>query len=164
MKVVGPLHKSDVGAVSLSIPNEAKVASEYHRLMQVKDAQGILIQPMLSGRELFIGAIREEKFGHTIMCGLGGIFIEVVKDVQAAISPVDNKEALNMIHKLRSYKIFQGVRGQKGINENRYAEIITRVSALLEAAPEINEMDLNPLMGNDKDVIAVDARISIEKH
>jgi acetyltransferase len=112
---------------------------------------------------LFIGATKEDKFGHMILCGMGGIFIEVLKDVQAALVPVLKKEAMYMIRNLKSYKIIQGVRGQEGVNEDKFGEIITRLSALLIAAPEITEMDLNPLLGKAEKVIAVDARICIKK-
>ncbi len=163
MKVVGPLHKSDVGGVTLNVNSIEQVKSEFTRLMQIKDASKVLIQNMLSGRELFIGAKYEPKFGHIILCGLGGIFIEVLKDVNNALSPVSNTEAHEMIQNLKSYKLIQGVRGQEGVNEDMFAEIICRVSALLNAAPEIIEMDLNPLLGKADSITAVDARIRIEK-
>ena len=95
--------------------------------------------------------------------GLGGIFIEVLKDVQSALAPVSVDEAKDLLTKLRGYKILQGVRGQQPVNIDVYAEQIARVSALVMAEPEIAEMDLNPLLGNPKNVVAVDARIRIEK-
>ena len=95
--------------------------------------------------------------------GLGGIFIEVLKDVQNALAPISTEEAKSMMKNLRGYKILQGVRGQQPVNIDIYAEQIARVSALVMAAPEIAEMDLNPLLGNPKNVVAVDARIRIEK-
>ncbi|MDD3568353.1 MAG: acetate--CoA ligase family protein, partial [Bacteroidales bacterium] len=97
------------------------------------------------------------------LCGLGGIFIEVLKDVNAGITPIAQSEALDLIHRLKSYKILQGVRGQEPVNEQHLAEIVTRVSALVTIAPEIFEMDLNPLLGRKDRVVAVDARIRIEK-
>ncbi|OYT16087.1 MAG: hypothetical protein B7C24_09635 [Bacteroidetes bacterium 4572_77] len=121
------------------------------------------MQPMLSGTELFVGAKKEEKFGHMVLCGLGGIFIEVLKDVQNALVPLSTEEALKMIKSLKSYKIIEGVRGQKGINQDDFAEILVRLSALLQVAPEIAELDLNPLLATSEKIIAVDARIRIEK-
>ncbi|MDD2564601.1 MAG: acetate--CoA ligase family protein, partial [Salinivirgaceae bacterium] len=100
---------------------------------------------------------------HMILCGMGGIFIEVLKDVQSDITPVSQPEAESMIKRLRSYKIFQGVRGQEPISEKNFATIITKVAALCQAAPEIFEMDLNPLLGRGEKIVAVDARIRIEK-
>ena len=163
MKVVGPVHKSDVGGVVLNVKTPEVVASEFNRMIKIKDTTAILIQPMLSGVELFVGAKHEDKFGHMVLCGLGGIFIEVLKDVNAGITPVAHSEALDLIHRLKGYKILQGVRGQEPVNEDHLAEIVTRVSALVTAAPEIFEMDLNPLLGRKDKVVAVDARIRIEK-
>jgi len=164
MKVVGPVHKSDVGGVSLNVNDEETVRKEFERMMQIDDTTGILIQPMLQGTEIFIGANKEPKFGHMVMCGLGGIFIEVLRDVSSALAPVGQTEALEMIRSLRSYGIIQGTRGQEGINEQAFAETITRISALVAEAPEIAEMDLNPLLGNPSEVVAVDARIRIDKN
>jgi acetyltransferase len=163
MKVVGPVHKSDVGGVVLNVKNSEQAAAEFRRMIVIKDTTAILIQPMLSGTELFVGAKYEPKFGHMILCGLGGIFIEVLKDVTAGLAPIAESEALAMIRGLKSYKIIQGVRGQEGIDENKIAEVIVRLSALLQAAPEIIELDFNPLLGKGSNVIAVDARIRIEK-
>jgi len=163
MKVVGPVHKSDVGGVVLNVKDEATVIAEFERMIQIKDTTAILMQPMLSGTELFAGAKYEDTFGHLILAGMGGIFIEVLKDVSSSLSPLDKDEAFRMIRNLQSYKIIQGVRGQAGINEDIFADIILRLSALMHYAPEIVEMDLNPLLGTAEKVVAVDARIRIEK-
>ncbi len=162
-KVVGPVHKSDVGGVVLHIKNEQHLALEFDRMMQIPDAHSIMVQPMLKGIELFIGAKYEEKFGHVVLCGLGGIFVEVLGDVSSGLAPLSYEEAHSMIRSLRAYKIIQGTRGQKGVNEVKFAEIIVRLSTLLRFATEIKEMDMNPLLATEKNVIAVDARIRIEK-
>ena len=163
MKVVGPVHKSDVGGVTLNVRDIETVASEFDRLMAIKDTYAVEMYPMLDGTEVYIGAIRDDKFGHQVFFGLGGIFIEVLKDVQSAFAPITAAEAKDMLSNLRGYKILQGVRGQEPVNIDIYAEQIARVSALVLAAPEIAEMDLNPLLGTPKAVVAVDARIRIEK-
>lgn len=163
MKVVGPVHKSDVGGVTLNVKDEETVRSEFKRMMQIKDTYAVMLAQMLSGTEVFIGAKREEKFGHMVLCGLGGIFIEVLKDVKASLAPISTEEAHEMIQGLNSYGIIKGVRGQEPVNEDRFAEAVTRVAALMKVAPEIFEMDLNPLLGNKDAVTAVDARIRIEK-
>lgn len=162
-KVVGPVHKSDVGGVVLNIKSEQHLALEFDRMMQIPGARSVMVQPMLKGTELFIGAKYEEKFGHVVLCGLGGIFVEVLKDVSSGLAPLSYDEAYSMIHSLRAYKIIQGTRGQKGVNEDKFAEIIVRLSTLLRFATEIKEMDINPLLATEKHVIAVDARIRIEK-
>ena len=162
-KVVGPVHKSDVGGVTLNIRTPEHLALEFDRMIQIQDATGVMVQKMLRGTELFIGAKYEQRFGHVVLCGLGGIFVEVLKDVQSGLAPLSYNEAYSMIHSLRGYKIIKGTRGQKGLNEQKYAEIIVRLSTLLRFATEIKEMDINPLLADDKDVVAVDARILIEK-
>ena len=162
-KVVGPVHKSDVGGVTLNIRTPEHLALEFDRMMKIKDATGVMVQKMLKGTELFIGAKYEQRFGHVVLCGLGGIFVEVLKDVSSGLAPLSYGEAYSMIHSLRGYKIIKGTRGQKGLNEQRYAEIIVRLSTLLRFATEIKEIDINPLLADDKDVVAVDARILIEK-
>ena len=162
-KVVGPVHKSDVGGVALNIRTAEHLALEYDRMMQIEGATGVMVQKMLKGTELFIGAKYEERFGHVVLCGLGGIFVEVLKDVSSGLAPLSYGEAYSMIHSLRGYKILKGTRGQKGINEQKYAEIIVRLSTLLRFATEIKEMDLNPLLADENGVVAVDARILIEK-
>ena len=163
MKVVGPVHKSDVGGVTLNVRDIETVGKEFDRLMAIKDTYAVEMYPMLDGTEVYIGAIRDPKFGHQVFFGLGGIFIEVLKDVQSALVPISVSEAKEALTHLRGYKILQGVRGQQPVNIDVYAEQIARVAALVMAAPEIAEMDLNPLLGNPKNVVAVDARIRIEK-
>jgi acetyltransferase len=163
MKVVGPVHKSDVGGVVLNVKDEATVIREFERLIKIKETYAVEICPMYFGTEIFIGASKEEKFGHQILFGLGGIFIEVLKDVKAALSPLGKQEALDLLKLLRGYKILKGVRGQEPVNEELFADTITRVSTLVETAPEIAEMDLNPLLGTSKSITAVDARIRVEK-
>ncbi len=163
-KVVGPVHKSDVGGVVLNIKSDEQLEAEFNRMMKIKDTTAIMIQPMLSGgTELFAGAKYEPKFGHIVLCGLGGIFVEVFKDISSGLAPLSENEALNMIRSLRGYKLFEGVRGQKGIDEKEFAGIIVRLSALLRHAVEIKELDINPLLATDRGIIAVDARIRVEK-
>ena len=163
MKVVGPIHKSDVGGVVLNVKDEMTLCREFERMMKIKDTLAIMIQPMLTGLELFIGAKRETKFGHLILCGMGGIFIEVLKDIMAGLSPLTTVEALDMIRSLKSYKIIKGARGQQGVDEEKFADVMVRLSALLSMAPEIFELDLNPLLGQKDRVVVVDARICLRK-
>jgi acyl-CoA synthetase (NDP forming) len=163
LKVVGPVHKSDVGGVTLNIKSEKHLEAEFNRMMRIKGVKAVLIQKMLSGIELFIGAKYEPRFGHIILCGLGGIFVEVLGDVSSGLAPLTFSEAESMIRSIKSYKIIQGTRGKPGINESKFAEIIVRLSSLLRYATEIKEMDLNPLIGNPDSVTVVDARIRIEK-
>lgn len=163
MKVVGPVHKSDVGGVVLNVDSLSRVEQEFDRLMGINQATGVMIQPMASGTELFIGAKLEGEFGHLVLCGLGGIYIEVLKDIAAGLAPLSQEEAKGMVESLRGYKLLEGVRGQEGVNIEMFIDTIIRLSQLVSVAPEIFEMDLNPLLGSKKGVIAVDARVRIEK-
>lgn len=163
LKVVGPVHKSDVGGVTLNIKSLRHLEAEFNRMMQIPDVKGVLVQQMLTGTELFIGAKYEPRFGHVILCGLGGIFVEVLGDVSSGLAPLTFEEADSMIRSLRSYKIIRGIRGKAGINEKKFSEIIVRLSTLLRYATEIKEIDLNPLIGNPDSITVVDARIRIEK-
>ena len=161
MKVVGPVHKSDIGGVALNIGNEERVREEYTRMMSLPEVTAILLQKMISGSELFCGATRDGRFGHLVMAGMGGIFIEVFRDVATALVPVSDQEARSMIRSLKSYKIIKGVRGAAGVNEEAFTRVITALSDLLTAAPEIEEMDINPLLGTQDGIVAVDARIRV---
>jgi acyl-CoA synthetase (NDP forming) len=163
LKVVGPVHKSDVGGVTLNIKSAKHLEAEFSRMMQIKDVKAVLVQQMVTGTELFIGAKYEPRFGHIILCGLGGIFVEVLGDISSGLAPLTFSEAESMIRSLKSYKIIKGTRGKPGINETKYAEIIVRLSSLLRFATEIKEMDLNPLIGSMDNITVVDARIRIEK-
>ncbi|NJO92962.1 MAG: CoA-binding protein [Chloroflexia bacterium] len=163
MKVVGPVHKSDVGGVTLNIDNDEFLMSEFDRMMKIKEATGVLLQPMLSGIELFMGANYEPPFGHLILCGLGGIFIEILKDVASGLAPLNKKEAHNMVQSLKSYKLFKGARGQEPIDEELFVDIMLRLSTLLHHAPEIKELDFNPLLAKGKQIVVVDSRIRIAK-
>lgn len=163
MKVVGPLHKSDANGVLLNITSEDELVKSYNKLMDIKQATGVLIQPMVSGLELFIGVKKEAGFNHTILCGLGGIYIEVMNDVAAGLSPLSKQEIKRMVSSLKGFKLIQGARGKEGVDETMFIDIIQRISALVEVAPEIIEMDINPLIGTKNQITAVDVRIRIEK-
>lgn len=163
MKVVGPIHKTDVGGVVLNVKDVETVQREFKRLIHIKDTTAVLIAEMASGIELFLGAKYEDKFGHIILCGIGGIFVEVFKDVTSGLAPLTMCEASAMIKNLRAYRIIKGYRGKNGVKERKFAEIMVRLSTLLRFAVEIKELDINPLLGDGNKIIAVDARIRIEK-
>ena len=162
-KVVGPVHKSDMGGVALNIRCDEHLLFEYERMMKLPGVTGIMVQPMLKGQELFLRATYENKFGHIVFCGLGGIFVEVLKDVSYGLAPLSYDETFSMIRSLRGYPIIKGTRGQRGIDEQQYADLIVRLSTLLRFANEIKEMDINPLVATERGLFAVDARIRIEK-
>lgn len=163
LKVVGPVHKSDVGGVTLNIKSDAHLHAEFRRMMKIRGVKAVIMQKMMTGTELFIGASYEPRFGHVILCGLGGIFVEVLGDISSGLAPLTFDEASSMVRSLRAYRIIQGDRGKPGVHETKFTDIIVRLSSLLRFATEIKEMDLNPLIGNPEEITVVDARIRVEK-
>jgi acetyltransferase len=163
MKVVGPLHKSDVGGVMLNLGNHEEVEDAFNRLMAIPEATGVMIQPMLKGLELFVGIKREDPFGHLVLIGMGGIFIEVLHDVQSGLVPLSEPEITWMMGNLKGAKLLDGIRGQRPVSKAAWISLIQSVSDLAICVPEIVEMDLNPVMGLPDRVVAVDARIRIKK-
>ncbi|PVX51765.1 acetyltransferase [Balneicella halophila] len=161
MKVVGPAHKSEVGGVILGVNSMQEVKGNFAKLSAIPDADGVQISEMVSGVEIFIGVKKEPGFGHLITCGLGGIFVEVMKDIQTVLAPVTKKDALQMVRSLKSYPIIKGIRGKEGVDEDVIADTICKVSDLLQAAPQIEEMDINPLMGRGDHLVAVDIVITL---
>lgn len=155
------IHKSDVGGVAVNIRNndEAKAAAEKMYLKLGHDIKFFVQKYMPGGLELIIGAKSENGVGHLIMFGLGGIFVEIMKDVAFTISPATDSEAEDMMNSLKAVALINGFRGDKGINKDKAAEIIQRVSMLVSDFPEIRELDLNPLIASGENIFSVDARI-----
>ncbi len=164
MKVTGPVHKTEAGGVKLNITSNDGARAAFSELMNIPGATGVVIQEMVSGIELFIGAKREPRYGHVILCGIGGIFVETLKDLSAGITPLGTDEAVDMIRRLRGYPLIKGARGRAGVSEEIFAEIITKVSSLLISAPEIRELDINPLIGSGDVIKSVDCRIYVERN
>ncbi|MDP1623267.1 MAG: acetate--CoA ligase family protein [Bacteroidales bacterium] len=155
------IHKSDAGGVVMNI-RDAKEASAVAEAMIRNLGSGInfLVQKFLpKGMELIIGAKAVEGVGHIIMFGLGGIFVEVLKDIAFTISPVSDEEAIEMIGAIKAAPLIHGYRGEKGINKEKTVEIIRRISMLCNDFPRIKETDLNPLFATGDEICVVDARI-----
>jgi acetyltransferase len=149
--------------VILNIDSKEMLRDSFDKIMKIDGAIGALVQPMIKGTELFIGVKKEKDFGHLIFFGLGGIFVEVLKDVNFALALLDKDAALSLIQSIKAYPIIKGIRGKKGIDEEKLAEIIVKVSDLVHAAPEIEEMDINPLIATETDIFSIDSRIRIKK-
>lgn len=163
MKVIGLLHKSDVGGVRIGIESLEDAESAWDDLMKIDKASGVLIQPQVKGTEVIIGAKKEEGFGHLVMFGLGGIYTEALKDVSFALAPVGNGEAMGMIARIKTFPILKGIRGEKGVSLELLAEYLVRLGVLVDDFPQIEEIDLNPVKGFDSDLYVVDARILQKK-
>lgn len=165
LKVIGPLHKTEVDGVSLNISDEHTLRSEYERMSNIEGVTGFIVQPMQDENftELYIRAERHENFAPLVMCSLGGIFADVMEDITYSLAPVSSKEADQMIESLKAYPILKGYRGQEGVNQITFNDTIRRVSALCIAAPQIEELELNPLFGDENQTIVAGARIKIKK-
>jgi acetyltransferase len=162
MKVVGPVHKTEVGGVSLNINSQEAAKWEFKRLMDIQGAEGVLIQEMVSGTELYIGAKNEPGYGNLIMCGLGGIYLEIIKDIASEFTPISPKKAKEMIRTLKIHPIFEGVRNMPPLDIDAFADIIVRLGILMDAFKEIKEIDLNPVIAHGNLFTCVDARILIQ--
>ena len=163
MKVIGPLHKSDVGGVKVGIQTLEKAETAWDEIMKIKDAKGVLIQQMIECTEVILGAKKEDRFGHLIMFGLGGIYTEALKDVSFALAPLGKEEGMSMIEKIKTLPILKGIRGQKGVSLDVLADYLARLSLLVHNFPQIEEIDLNPVKGYETDLYVVDSRIIQKK-
>lgn len=171
LKVSSPdiLHKSDVGGVVLDIQDEESLKKEYSgmikkiRKKKKKAAiSGVLVQEMVSGkhaREVILGCKHDKTFGPVVMLGLGGIFVEVIKDVSFRLAPVKKEEAEKMIEELKGYPVLKGVRGQRSINFKALKKIMVKFSKMVAKENKIEEMDINPLFVDEKKALAGDVRV-----
>ncbi len=171
MKVVSPdlIHKTESATVAVGIKNleEANLAfdtliSNAKKAKRNVKIDGILVQELLSGTELIIGSSRDPQFGQTIAFGIGGIFVEVMKDVTFRVNPISKTDTAEMLYEIKSKKVLEGVRGKKPINKNAVQNILLKTSQLLQDCPQIKELDINPLFADEKDAKAADARIILE--
>ncbi|MBU0898375.1 MAG: acetate--CoA ligase family protein [Nanoarchaeota archaeon] len=162
------VHKTESGGIEIGLENEKEVRFAFKKIMaNVKRKQprakidGVLVQQMISGHETIIGANYDSQFGPVIMFGLGGIFVEVMKDVTFRLIPVERKDVQEMIKEIKGYKILQGVRGEKAVNIKAIEDFLLKVSKMIEKEKKIKELDLNPVFVSSKGAVAVDARIII---
>lgn len=162
-KVIGPVHKTEVNGIIMDIHSQEQLSLAYHQLAKINGFEGILIQQQLSGIELFIGLVREANYGHLVLCGFGGIWVELINDVSVGLAPLSEKEAQHMLSELRAAKILDGYRGKPGVNKALLIDYLLRISELTRIAPEIMELDMNPLICYDAYICPVDVRIRIEK-
>ncbi|OGW26794.1 MAG: acyl-CoA synthetase [Nitrospirae bacterium GWC2_57_13] len=169
MKISSPdiLHKTDVGGVKLNVgtPKEAEdafleITTNARRFMPQAFLKGVLISEMVrGGKEVILGVTHDRTFGHMIMFGLGGIYVEVLKDVSFRIAPLTRRDALAMVQEIRTVGLLRGARGERPADLEAIAENIVRLSVLVTDFPEIQELDINPLVVMEKGAVALDARI-----
>jgi acetyltransferase len=171
MKIASPdiLHKTDVGGVKVGLKNKDEVIRAFDDIMisarrYFPDAEiwGVSVQQMLpAGKDVIIGSVKDPQFGHMIMFGLGGIYVEVLKDVSFRIAPISESDARNMIREIKSFKMLAGARGEKGVDQNAIVDAILRVSNLVTDFPEIVELDINPLRVFEEGAVAIDMRLTV---
>ena len=175
LKIISPqiIHKSDVGGVVIGLKNDTEVKKAYDRIIEkvrVKmpnvKVEGVLVEKMYpSDVEVIVGMVKDPQFGPAIMFGLGGIFVEILKDVSFRIVPVSEEDAREMIQEIKAYPILAGARGRAQKDINAIMKIILKVSELVSRYERINQLDLNPIFVYEKGkgAIAVDARIILEE-
>ena len=173
LKIVSPdiLHKSDAGGVKLNLNSEAEVGNAFDAIMTSIKAKlpsakilGIAVQKMARpGTEVIIGMSKDPQFGPVLMFGLGGIFVEIMKDVSFRIVPLTKRDADEMIHEIKGFPVLTGYRGQEAASLAHLQDMLLKVSEFAEKNPEVKELDLNPVLAYKDGAIAVDARVILEK-
>jgi len=167
MKVFSPkiIHKTDVGCVKLNITRNEVIKNFYEILKRAEefgDVEGVMIQKMMpTGKEVIVGMKRDSSFGPLIMFGMGGIYVEVFRDVSFRIAPISREDAEEMIKEVKAYRILQGVRGEKPSDVNAVIDVILRVSQMVMDLNEILELDINPIFVYEKGCCAVDVKVIV---
>jgi len=165
LKIISPdiVHKTEKKGVVIGIKDGSQAMKAFDEIRKNAGKarfRGVLVQRQAEGREVIIGGKRDQQFGAIVLFGLGGIFVEIMKDISLRIAPIDKKEALAMIKEIKGYPILAGARGQKPVNIDKLAEMIASVSKML-AENKIQELDLNPVFVNEKDCFPVDVRMIV---
>ncbi len=172
LKIVSPdiIHKSDIGGVKLGLANATQVGKAYTEIMAAAkkankkaDIQGISVQKMARpGVEVIMGMSKDAQFGPVLMFGLGGVFVEVLKDVAFRIVPLNRRDASQMIREIKGYPLLEGYRGQEPANITALEDLLLKLSDFVDKNPKIKEMDLNPIFAYKDGALAVDARVILE--
>lgn len=152
------LHKSDVHGVKANINNFEELKNSFEELKKINNFEGVIVQEYIDGQLFIAGLKKDITFGPTLLFGLGGIFTEIIKDVSFRVCPINKKDSFDIIKELKSYKILEGIRGQKRVNLNSISEVLLKLNNLSQYY-DIQELDINPLVVNEKISKIVDARI-----
>ena len=164
MKIISHkiLHKSDVGGVKYPLNSEDEIKKAFNELKKIEGFEGALVQKFIPGQYVLVGLKKTNEFGHVLVFGLGGIFVEVMKDVSYRICPVTNEDIREMMKEIKGYKLLTGFRGSKVVNLKAIEDVLLRTSNLTKKFENIKELDINPLVINEKEAVIVDARIVFE--
>jgi acyl-CoA synthetase (NDP forming) len=164
-------HKSDAGGVKVNLKDKVEVENAFDMIMRSArekfpdaDIEGISVQGMAkSGTEIIIGMIKDAQFGPVLMFGLGGILVEVLKDVAFRIVPLEKRDASEMIKEIKGYKLLEGYRGQDPVDIPYLEDMLVKLSVFVDNTPEIKEIDMNPVFAHKDGAVVVDARIVLEE-
>jgi len=172
LKIVSPdiIHKSDIGGVKLNLANATQVGKAYTEIMAAAkkankkaDIHGVSVQKMARpGVEVIMGMSKDAQFGPVLMFGLGGVFVEVLKDVAFRIVPLVRRDASQMIKEIKGYPLLEGYRGQEPANIAALEDLLLKLSDFVDKTPQIKELDLNPIFAYKDKAVAVDARVILE--
>ena len=164
LKVSSPkiFHRTDIGGVKVGIKNEKELKNSFLNLAKIKGVKDILVQKMGKGKEIALGMKRDPQFGPVLMVGLGGIFVEVLKDVSFGICPLSKREAFKMIKEMKGYTVLKGGRSQKGVNIRALTDIMVKLSELSLREKDIQEIDFNPVIINEKTAKVADFKFFIK--
>ena len=154
-------HKTEKGGVKIGLSNEEELKNAFREMQALVGFEGVLVQPMVFGTEIIIGGKVDDQFGPTILFGLGGIFVEVLKEYSLRICPITRRDAREMIHEIRGYAVLAGARGKQPVNFKEIENALLNTSRLLMKEKQVRELDFNPLMVNEKEAVCVDARIIV---
>jgi hypothetical protein len=152
-------HKSDVGGVRLGLTDSEAVAAAAEDLLALAPGARVLVQREGAGIEVVVGGIRDGQFGPAVLVGLGGVLVEVLDDVALALAPLSAAEAADLLARLRGYPLLRGARGREPVNIAALARLVSRVGDLLVRAPEIAELDLNPVLCGAAGYVVADWRV-----
>jgi acyl-CoA synthetase (NDP forming) len=172
MKIVSPqiVHKTEYGGVKLDLENPDEVKKAYNDIylnilekVPGADIKGISVDKMLKGTELIIGTTIDPQFGQMIMFGIGGIYVEIYQDVSFRLIPINSGDAKDMLDEIKGTPLLEGARGRPKADKNQLVDILIKVSDFVHSNPDIQEMDLNPLLITKEGIVAVDARVILKK-
>ncbi|MGM0629453.1 MAG: acetate--CoA ligase family protein [Patescibacteria group bacterium] len=151
-------HKTEAGGVITDIENEEEASMAMEELLRI-ESEGVLIQKQTEGEEVIIGGKRDECFGPVVMVGLGGITVEIYKDIVFRLAPMEKQEALEMLEEIRGKKILEGFRGRPPINKDSLADILVKTSHLLKEEGSIQELDFNPVLSGEYSSLVCDVKL-----
>ena len=167
MKVISQqiIHKTEAGCIKVGVSGEREVAKDFEEIVEnakkydkKAKVQGVLLQKMSKGTELIVGGRKDEQFGQTILLGIGGTMVELYKDYSLRICPITGQDFEEMLSELKTRKVLEGFRGSKPVNKELLKDLVLKTSEML-LKERIKELDLNPVIANDKEVVIADARI-----